>query len=69
MKKIDYAKLIDKVQDYGINAFYRDCGVGGNMAFVYKIIRGGNISLKSLDRCCEFFDCDIKDLIEVVDDD
>lgn len=69
MKKIDYTKLIDKVQDYGVNAFWRDSGIGGNMAFIYKIQKGGDISLKSLDRCCKFFKCDISDLIKVVDDD
>lgn len=68
MRKIDYTKLIDKVHDYGVNSFFRDSGIGGNMSFIYKLINGGQISLKSLDRCCKFFDCNISDLIEVKDD-
>lgn len=63
--KIDYTGLINKVRDYGIAPFFHDTGIGGNQLFIYRIEYGGNISLKNLDRCCKFFNCDIKDLIEV----
>lgn len=68
-KKIDYSPLVEKIRDYGINRFYMDSGIGGSMDFLYRLEEGRPITLKSLNRCCEFFGCDIWDLIKEVDDD
>ena len=68
MLRIDYTKLIERVRNYGINPFFRDTGIGGNQLFIYRIEDGGDISIKNLDRCCTFFNCEISDLIEVKDD-
>lgn len=65
MKRIDYTKLLVKVKRYGVAAFYRNTGIGGSQMFTYKLEHGGDISLQCLDKCCEFFNCDISDLIEL----
>lgn len=66
-RKIDYSPLVEMIRDYGISRFYRDTGIGGKMNFIYQLEQGRPISLKSLDACCDFFDCDIWDLIREVE--
>ena len=65
MLRIDYTKLINKVRDFGVMPFFYKTGIGGSPLFIYRIEEGGDISLKSLNRCCKFFNCQINDLIEV----
>lgn len=69
MRKVTYHGLSEKIRDYGVSRFYRDTGIGGKMNFLYQLEEGRPISIKSLDACCDFFECDIWELIEEVCDD
>ena len=66
MKKIDYTKLVDAINKYGRERFYKLSGVDKMM--FYRIKHGSDISLKNLDRCCRVLKKDISQLIEVYDD-
>lgn len=66
--KVTYNGLSEKIRDYGVSRFYRDTGIGGKMNFLYQLEEGRPISIKSLNACCEFFECDIWDLIEEVEE-
>lgn len=66
--RVTYNGLSEKIRSYGISRFYRDTGIGGKMNFLYQLEEGRPISIRSLDACCTFFECDIWDLIEEVDE-
>lgn len=66
---IRYDKLVQKLNDAGINSYVikRDKIIG--QATYKKIHEGGELSTKVIDRFCKLFNCQPGDLIEYVPDD
>ena len=65
---ICYDGLIKKLRSVGALQFKRDNVLG--QATYYGLLNGkSSLTLKSLDKLCKYFNCDIADLIEYVPDD
>lgn len=67
--KLSYKKLWVKLveQDLKKTEFAKKAGISS--ASLAKLGKGANITTDVLVKICEFFDCDISDIAEIVPDD
>lgn len=65
---IKYDKLIKKMQEAGITSYTlkRDKVIG--QATYKKIMEGGHIDTRTIEKLCELLDCQPGDIIEYVKD-
>lgn len=65
---IKYDKLIKKMQEAGINSYVikRDKIIG--QATYKKILEGGDIDTRSIDKLCKALNCQPGDILEYVED-